>query len=391
MKLIPVILFLLFCHFGSSQVWEEQPPLPAQGRDDGIAFTLNGYGYVVTGNTGNYAESNLLFQYNPNTKEWTEKSSFEGIARQYTTVFTVQNKAYIVGGYSKAGKGLAEVWCYDAVNDQWDQKNDFPGGWRWGAFSFTLNGKGYFGCGTDTSQTFQDFWEYNPNSDSWLQLADFAGPPRREAVATAAGGFGFAGLGYTEYSTTGFLNDWYIFDPETKLWKKTTDFPGGNLAYAKAETMGDFLVVGTGMDENEIFKSQFWRFNVKDRNWESLLQMPTEGIRGCASFAIGKTVYIVTGLTASYQRSNEMYAIIFPPSNFTFSLFPNPNNGRFHLQTNLGQEPFRVLIYNTQGQLVVSNTVFADYFDFSILNTGVYLLKVMSDSGDSETRRLVIY
>ncbi|MFK8044828.1 MAG: kelch repeat-containing protein [Crocinitomicaceae bacterium] len=365
-------------------------PYPALGRDDGIAFSLQSFGYCVTGNTGNFAQSNSLYQYDPRSNLWIKKSSFPSEARQYSTVFTIENKAYIIGGYSKSGNGLAEVWCYDAASDSWTQKNNFTGGIRWGAIGFTIAGMGYFGCGTDADTVYNDFWEYEPLTDKWNQLENLIGEPRREAVACSAAGFGMAGTGFKTFTTEGFLNDWYTFDPKLKQWAKAPNYPGGNIAWGKAESNGHSAIVGSGMDENQIFKSDFYQFNILSRTWQKLQNIPVGPVRGCSSFRLDNSVYFVTGLTELYERSKALTALKFEPNDFSVNLFPNPSSGCFHFSSNSGQSNTTIKVYNMAGELIEKRQSKSDLLNFTHLKSGLYLLEFTNESGDSDLKKVII-
>ena len=390
MKAAFTFFMFLFFHQVIGQVWQEKMPFPGPGRDDGIAFTIQNYGYCVTGKTTGFAGSNTLYKYNVITNTWEEKASFKGEARQYTTAFSIGNKAYLLGGYSKSGVGLAEVWCYDGELDNWTQKNNFPGGARWGAFAFAIGTQGYFGCGTNMDTVFNDFWKYNSKHDSWIQLDDFPGGARREGVACAVGGFGFAGLGLKDYTNEGFYKDWYVFDPLTIKWKQLADYPGGFNAYGKSESMGGFVVVGTGMNENQVFNNDFWRFDLSNWSWSLLPKMPGEAIRGAASFSINQTVYIITGLTASFNRSKELHALEFPAEKLSIQIYPNPSEGKFHVQSNNGNQALTLNIFNAMGKLVVHEMIESDFYDYSFLAAGLYFLQVSAENGEQVKKQLII-
>jgi hypothetical protein len=150
MPRLSVLLFLFIASFSFSQEWTSISPIPTIGRDDGVAFSLNNLGFVVTGSgdDSNYSESNRLFCYNPETNSWTEKAPFPGVKRQYSSVFTIDDIAYLIGGYSEIGTALNDVWSYDAALDEWIQRSNFPGLQRWDATSTSMSRVGYYGLGT---------------------------------------------------------------------------------------------------------------------------------------------------------------------------------------------------------------------------------------------------
>ena len=79
---------------------------------------------------------------------------------------------------------------------------------------------------------------------------------------------------------------------------------------------------------------------------------------------------------------------------FSFSIFPNPNNGQFTLEINgLSKEDFRVELINIIGEIVFKKEIgrtSAMKFDLSSSENGIYILRLISGS-DSIDQRLVIY
>src|SRR4051794_13727260 len=108
----------------------------------------------------------------------------------------------------------------------WTRKTDFAGAARWAATGFSIGGKGYFGTGTDQSGYVKDFWEYDPVTDVWTQKADFGGLGRQGAVSFSIGTKGYIGLGYPPDSSPNTFVDFWEYDPEKNSWTQKADFGG---------------------------------------------------------------------------------------------------------------------------------------------------------------------
>jgi 1,4-alpha-glucan branching enzyme len=73
---------------------------------------------------------------------------------------------------------------------------------------------------------------------------------------------------------------------------------------------------------------------------------------------------------------------------FNFSIYPNPTNTSFSVNTNVSD----IEIYDLTGKMVKSfngNFTRTDIFDISSLNTGIYILKVENDNNQIMTTKLV--
>src|SRR5438552_3611955 len=80
------------------------------------------------------------------------------------------------------------------AQDRWVQKADFGGGGRNLAAGFSIGDKGYIGTGHSTGYV-KDFWEYDPPTNVWTKKADFGGSARNAAVGFSIGTKGYIGTG----------------------------------------------------------------------------------------------------------------------------------------------------------------------------------------------------
>ena len=67
---------------------------------------------------------------------------------------------------------------------------------RLDAVGFSIGSKGYIGTGLPISGFVKDFWEYDPATNTWTQKADFGGTARHSAVGFSIGSKGYIGTGW---------------------------------------------------------------------------------------------------------------------------------------------------------------------------------------------------
>lgn len=380
-----IFVALLFVStFVQSQNWSSVTAVPTIGRDDAVAFSMNGYGYMVTGNLNGYAESNKLFQYNPQTGSWSEKATFPGTARQYSCVFTLQNKAYLVGGYSETGTALKDVWEYDGFTDSWIQKNDFPGLARWHSTALEIRNTGYFGMGTTADSTLSDFWKYNTDSDSWTPLSSYPGGPNRSVVGFPILNEGIFGSGFDINPIT-YSGSWYSFDAGTETWSSFPALPGGKRAYAAAISNGFSALVCGGTDENNVLKNDCYYLDY-NKKWQAVASLPVDGLRGSKGFSINGKFYVGTGLNHNYVRISDFFQWNSIPKTPKESvLFPNPSKDDFHLIT---EAAAKVSVFGVSGYLVKQlEANDAGLVEISNLPMGLFLILIEGKNG-TEIRKI---
>jgi hypothetical protein len=75
-----------------------------------------------------------------------------------------------------------------------------------------------------------------------------------------------------------------------------------------------------------------------------------------------------------------------------FSLFPNPNNGQFRVESS-GTPMDHIIIYDAQGKMVFNESypgIFTQEFDLNAYSNGVYYIEISSDMEIKERIPLVI-
>src|SRR5687767_790595 len=101
MRIAFLISAWILLHFNvNSQTWQPATAPPDFLTDHSFGFSIDGKGYLVTGNEEFNGPSNAFMQYNPVTDAWTQLESFPGPARGYAIGDVWDGKAYLGFGTS---------------------------------------------------------------------------------------------------------------------------------------------------------------------------------------------------------------------------------------------------------------------------------------------------
>ena len=232
-----------------SDAWLKGEDIPfingatAPFRTGAIGFAVNGKAYVGAG--GGYSGNQLtiykndFWEYNPAAGNWRQVaplpmviSAFDStvyqLGRFKATAFAVKNTAYAGGGETHGGKQLKDFWKFIPPNGlldtsgRWELVGFFPGLSRVGAVSFSVGDKAFYGTGYNTySGYLNDWWEFDPASNSWAAKTTFPGERRSAAFGFALQNHGYLGTGRgikLKPNNQGFdpdiYNDFWLYTPE---------------------------------------------------------------------------------------------------------------------------------------------------------------------------------
>ena len=344
-----------------SNVWRQKASFPGGKRIGSRSVSLNGYGYVLGGEEpascfivkkrtavclGTFFGDN--WRYNPDSNTWLKLDTFPGAPRDFGVAVADPNDStiYFGTGNDNDSAYLSDWWAFYTPTGAWTQLADFPGGQRCNDVGFFINGDIYVGTGNDNDSAnyaTSDFWKYTPATNTWTRLPDLPGIPRRCASAFTIGNYGYVclGVGDTTYTSGGWR-----YNPATNNWAIMANYGGGVMADGIGFTIGSKGYVGTGMYDGNDY-SQFWEYT-----FDSILNVPN------------------------------------PINPAEFNLYPNPNNGKFTIQSsgvNSHPDSYResVAVYNELGELV--NSPFTTHhsqftLDLSGQPCGIYFYQIL-DSG----------
>lgn len=275
---------------GYLDIWTRAQDLLINGRREAVAFTIEGKGYVTTGEDEQLALQKDLWAYDPDLMSWTQRADFPGDARRDAVGFVIGNKAY-VGTGDRGTRLAADFWEYDPAGNTWMRKADFPGGSRCDAVGFSIADRGYVGAGIRIIDLKRDFWEYDAVRDEWTTLSDMPGPGRRSAVVFILGEEAFIGTGRTN---AGLKSDFWKYAPASGQWQQIANLPGSGRESAVAFSVLDRAFVGTGLGSSGQQKD-LWMYDPFLDRWTKRGDFPGGARVGALGFNIGTKGYIATG------------------------------------------------------------------------------------------------
>ena len=191
----------------------------------------------------------------------------------------------------------------------WTKVSELPLQGRSEAVSFTIGNFAYLGSGLDsTSGYLGDFWKFDPVKNSWEQVASLPnGAERCSAVGFSAGNIAICGTGF---NGSNYLSDFYRFDPTLNTWSKINSaFPGKARSEAVAFSIGDSGYIGTGYDGKNAL-ADFYQYHAPDDSWTAI---PFNGAARYSSvvFVYNKRAYLATGTNGNTLVSEFL---VFDPA-----------------------------------------------------------------------------
>lgn len=134
--------------------------------------------------------------------------------------FAIDKKAFVFGGRDQTGKYLNDLWLYDSPNDHWQSLGATPLEGRVNATACVYQGKAYVGLGfngqySNSTGYLTDWWCYNPADNSWTQLSNFPASTTAHAISLVGDGELYVGYGFC--ST--YERDMYRYTIETNKWE----------------------------------------------------------------------------------------------------------------------------------------------------------------------------
>ncbi|MES2559215.1 MAG: kelch repeat-containing protein [Bacteroidota bacterium] len=168
----------------------------------------------------------------------------------------------------------------------------FSGAARSGAVSFVIDNRAYVGLGNSASGYLKDFYSFNPSTQKWTKIADMPGAGRQDACAFVLNGKAYVGTGYNGT----YLNDMWQYDPVTNVWTRIADLPGVGRDDAVAFAFDKRGYVGTGWNQNtpNRIMGDFWEYNPLSNVW--MASVVFNGARyGAIAWTLGNTAYVGCG------------------------------------------------------------------------------------------------
>lgn len=142
--------------------WSARAEFPGRGRTEATGFTIGDKGYVGTGYSAGFnsnEDHRDFWEYDPAMDSWAKKADLGGPKRYSAVSFSLEGFGYVGTGNDDSGELFKDIWEYNPLSDSWVQKADYSGDIRSAATGLSIGNKGYIGFGTDN----QDFWQFSRN------------------------------------------------------------------------------------------------------------------------------------------------------------------------------------------------------------------------------------
>lgn len=275
--------------------WKQKAWFPGFERYDAVGFSIDGNGYIGTGNGPNPYPEKDFWKYNPITNTWTQIADCEHLTR--AVGFSINNKGYVGTGTNADGQLTDIFYEYEPDANEWTQKANFGGGAICDAVGFSIGSKGYIGTGYGYVNSF---WEYNPDWNVWAQKANFRGTGRALAVGFSIDNKGYIGTGYGDGDVR--FDDFWEYDPTNNTWTQIADYGGGKTSYAFGFAIENKGYVGVGSSTNGLNKD-FWEYNPANNTWTQKSNYYGGAGYGVTGFAIGNKGFIGTGYYIDWGNS----------------------------------------------------------------------------------------
>ncbi|PAW94335.1 hypothetical protein CKK33_12885 [Mucilaginibacter sp. MD40] len=243
--------------------WIRKADYPGQSGEYIRGFVINGKAYVGTGYGQRLAlpgsslpQNDDFWEYDPLADKWTQKASFAGGKRENVIAFTLNGAGYLGLGTDNAyASNYKDIWRYNVVADTWTRVADYPGQGSFGAIGFAIGDKAYVGLGGASPDiAAKDLWQYDPSTDKWIKLADFPGSARAFSGQFVIGNTAYIGMGSTPKETA---TDWYRYNADSNTWLKSTYLDGPARYDMIAFTINNIGYIGTG---NPGQLNDIWKF-----------------------------------------------------------------------------------------------------------------------------------
>ncbi len=394
MNIFKSTVFSILCaliSIGAEAQWEEVAPFNFPGRHHPVTFSIDGYGYLMTGTASNGLRVRDMHRYDPVADRWEEIESFPGEARSFSYAVVEDKKAYIGFGFSAGGFLLNDLWSFDPSTGDWERLADCPCPARTHPAFLALNGKLYVAAG-GASANLNDFWEYDIATDTWRELPDFPSTTRHHPYHFTLHDKVYVGLGHGSQTINGEIiyRDFYAFDPTEEAWERIADIPGqGRVAGTQfSHNNKGYVLSGDGEDHWTIETGEFWQYDPDTDSWEQLPPHPGNSLWAPGSFVIDDTAYFMGGYHNNFASyPTDVWA--FDLSTLSTStedvatesdlqVFPNPANDVITVSMqNMGTGSSDLTITNINGQVIHH----IEQYDFSPIPldqmpAGTYILSL---------------
>jgi gliding motility-associated-like protein len=313
-SLFGLMLYLCFSLPAKAQgTWASKASMfLASSRASPVAFSINGKGYICTGDPGTGSGIYLpdVWEYDPVADTWTQKANFGGGNRGYAAGFAIGNFGYMGTGDDGSGTLYNDFWKFDPALNTWTSLPPVGGVQRSEAFAFVINGVGYIGTGKGNAGCLDDLWSFDPVSTNWFQKLTFPGGIRRsiDRAVFVLNNKAYLGTGCDCISFPPVhYNDFWEYDPVANSWSQKANVPGSLRRGALGFVSCSSGYLGLGVDVNGFLQNDLYQYDVTNNTWAPALAFPGILRWDMSTFSIGPDVYVATGATGFLGDLNDLW------------------------------------------------------------------------------------
>jgi N-acetylneuraminic acid mutarotase len=267
--------------------------------------------------------------------------------RASATSFVIDNYAYVFGGRDSEGNYLNDLWKYDPQKDIWESLGITPLQSRVNATSCVCDGVAYIGLGFNglyynSTGYLTDWWSYDPINNQWKQLSNFPGNTTARAISMAGDGELIVGYGFC-YT---YERDMYHYDITKDTWtfidvhldRNPLTFPMRSFGGVGAACQGRYFA-GTGFRKHSL---SWWGEFHTEGKWTKCKDIPN-GRTTAACTSTQDFVYVIGGMhwggvntTGKVLEDIQQYD---PQNNSWRNVGRLPNGGLFnHIAFSIGNQ-----------------------------------------------------
>src|SRR5436190_7483969 len=137
--------------------------------------------------------------------------------------------------------------------------------------------------------------------DTWTQKADFGGGNREFAVGFSIGSKGYVGTGRD--NNQNLKNDFWEYDPATDTWTQKANFGGTPRYFAVGLSIGSKGYIGTGVSGGgTVLHKDFWEYDPATNTWTQKANFGGTVRRGAVAFSVSSKGYVGLGYDGSYRE-----------------------------------------------------------------------------------------
>jgi N-acetylneuraminic acid mutarotase len=381
MKLNLLTIALLIFHLSAHAQWEQVANTPFT-KDHGIGFSIDGYGYVLTGGLNGqvFSSSRHHYKYDPVADSWEQLNDYPGPARGYGIGDVWNGKVYFGFG-TNGGTLYNDLWSWDPSTNVFEELPSCPCSGRAHPAFVILDGKAYVGAGGGSAGNLADFWEFDIATETWAQIPDIPGN-RHHPYQFAIDGSIYVGAGH--------LTSWYKYTPGGS-WEAVAQL-SARVAGAQFSHLGKgYALSGGDVNHNSFATGEFWEYDPVGDAWTALPAHPGKSRFGCTQFVIDDYIYLMggynrndptatmTGYITTLRYGLPSAGVDGLSANTGGKLYPNPVNDKLTISLNNEVSLSSLVnIYSVTGELTMS-VPFNENIDVSSLNAGMYILEVVDN------------